>query len=488
MAESKSRTPHGPLGSSPFTVLGPGSPEGGRAEAGEGCYQDGWRNKARSQASGGPEVSRPPSQPQDTRVKYGEGGPPPKEPSPRRRSIGEQQGKLAGEWSLILQLKTNLQHREDGLRQQQAGASKVTAENLPAATEELRDHQDRLTGATAALIVAVREAGEGPMEEALLGWLEKQVDRVEDLKESLDQKRRELARLGDGKMGRWELGGVLLRGSYLPGELPHVEVKDMFLERGLAMRESKEGGTNGTMALLTLPDPEEALGALAVMHTYAPEGYKFKNATGLGVSFSSCKKQENSCVGAVERVMSQGPTGMGAGKICSRQEKECPQVSASSGRSVQEQEHPGAGSSRSRSVPDREPSDKTGCLALSPREKIQEEPQVPSSRIDTTDSRGKASSIGPETPGMVQGSTHRIEYRQLSFDGPDADFNPEVHAPTRPLFATEAEQLSLSLHQLLNNNRRRRDRVPANPHRTHVKIPYRPRGTQLRDRQGAAGV
>ena len=63
MAESKSHTPHGPLGSSPFTVLDPGSPEKGGAEAGEGCCQDGWRNKARIQASGGPEVSRPPSQP-----------------------------------------------------------------------------------------------------------------------------------------------------------------------------------------------------------------------------------------------------------------------------------------------------------------------------------------------------------------------------------------------------------------------------------------
>ena len=145
------------------------------------------------------------------------------------------------------------------------------------------------------------------------------------------------------------------------------------------------------------------------------------------------------------------------------------QEGASRSRILHEQERPGSGAFRQ----DRAPRSLPAC------EEIQAEPQVPSSRIDTTNSRGKASSIGPETPGMVQGSTHRIEYRQLSFDGPDADFNPEVHAPTRPLFSTEAEQLSLSLHQLLNNNRRRRDRVPANPHRTHVKIRYRPRGTQL---------
>ena len=40
MAESKSRTPPVPLGSSTFTVLDPGSPKKSGAEAGEGCYQD----------------------------------------------------------------------------------------------------------------------------------------------------------------------------------------------------------------------------------------------------------------------------------------------------------------------------------------------------------------------------------------------------------------------------------------------------------------
>ena len=58
LAESKSRTPHEPLGSSPFPVLDPSPPKGGEAEAGGGCYRDGWRNKAGTQASGGPEASR----------------------------------------------------------------------------------------------------------------------------------------------------------------------------------------------------------------------------------------------------------------------------------------------------------------------------------------------------------------------------------------------------------------------------------------------
>ena len=72
----------------------------------------------RIQTSGGSEVSWPPSQPQDSRAKYGEGGPPPQEPSTRRCSFGEQQGKLARERSLIRQLEINLHHREEALRLQ----------------------------------------------------------------------------------------------------------------------------------------------------------------------------------------------------------------------------------------------------------------------------------------------------------------------------------------------------------------------------------
>ena len=56
------------------------------------------------------------------------------------------------------------------------------------------ERQDRLTGATAALVGAVRESGEGSWEagsgsteEALLRWIEEQGDRMEALKESLDQ-------------------------------------------------------------------------------------------------------------------------------------------------------------------------------------------------------------------------------------------------------------------------------------------------------------
>lgn len=73
----------------------------------------------------------------------------------------------------------------------------------------------------------------------------------------------------------------------LPEELTHAEVKDMFIERGFTVKESKECGTSNNQALLTMTGPEESLMALAVMHNYAPEDYKFKNTAGLCVSFSS---------------------------------------------------------------------------------------------------------------------------------------------------------------------------------------------------------
>merc|ERR1712013_532549 len=72
----------------------------------------------------------------------------------------------------------------------------------------------------------------------------------------------------------------------LPDDFTHAEVKDMFIDRGFTVKESKECGAGGSMALLIMASPEEALRALAVMHIYAPEEYKFKNAAGLCVSFS----------------------------------------------------------------------------------------------------------------------------------------------------------------------------------------------------------
>ena len=145
-------------------------------------------------------------------------------------------------------------------------------------------------------------------------------------------------------------------------------------------------------------------------------------------------------------------------------EREVTRVGVARIQSTQEQEHPGAGSSRSRSIQGRESPDKTRHLSLSQHlgaarawyedlaRAWYEEPQVPSSLNDTTNARGKASRGGPGIQGTVPGLTNRIEYLQLSIDGPDTDFNPEARAPTGPVFATEAEHLTRSLHQLLSNN------------------------------------
>ena len=90
-------------------------------------------------------------------------------------------------------------------------ANKATAKIRLKVTKELREQQDRLTGATAALIVAIWEAGSGAMEETLLEWLEEQGDRMETMKESLDQKRRELTRRGSGGQGRAQRRDSILR-------------------------------------------------------------------------------------------------------------------------------------------------------------------------------------------------------------------------------------------------------------------------------------
>ena len=57
-----------------------------------------------------------------TAFRNGQGRRTPPEPATTRSSRREQQDKLARERSLIRQLETNIQHREEALRQQQAGA------------------------------------------------------------------------------------------------------------------------------------------------------------------------------------------------------------------------------------------------------------------------------------------------------------------------------------------------------------------------------
>ena len=94
----------------------------------------------------------------------------------------------------------------------------------------------------------------------------------------------------------------------LPDGFSHTDIKEMFIEKGFTVKESTECGQGGTMAILNMASPDEALLALAVMHNYAPPQLKvslrtfsdnnthhdesffqFKNVAGLCVSFSSKK-------------------------------------------------------------------------------------------------------------------------------------------------------------------------------------------------------
>jgi len=73
----------------------------------------------------------------------------------------------------------------------------------------------------------------------------------------------------------------------LPEDMSPSEVKEMFIEQGFTVKETKECGSNNNQALLTMAGPDEALMALSMMHNYAPDEYKFPNKAGLCVSFSA---------------------------------------------------------------------------------------------------------------------------------------------------------------------------------------------------------
>jgi len=72
----------------------------------------------------------------------------------------------------------------------------------------------------------------------------------------------------------------------LPEGFTHTDMKELFIEKGFTVKESSECGPSGNMAILIMPSPDEALMALAAMHNYAPQDMKFKNSSGLCVSFS----------------------------------------------------------------------------------------------------------------------------------------------------------------------------------------------------------
>ena len=117
-------------------------------------------------------------------------------------------------------------------------------------------------------------------------------------------------------------------------------------------------------------------------------------------------------------------------------------------RAPSTQERSGAGSTRGRSVQGREPSDESRRRALSPDEEGQEEPHGAVRLHQPMGARGKAGSVRTKPQGTGPNVNQRGENTQRSLDETDTSFNPGAHAPIRPLFDTDAEQLSLALHQL----------------------------------------
>ena len=82
--------------------------------------------------------------------------------------------------------------------------SDATPDNLASGSEELAAQQAKMTDATTKLLAVVSEVGGGPWDansgltEGLLTvWLEEQEDRGDDLREKVDRKQEELARLAE---------------------------------------------------------------------------------------------------------------------------------------------------------------------------------------------------------------------------------------------------------------------------------------------------
>ena len=82
--------------------------------------------------------------------------------------------------------------------------SEAKAKNLLGGVEKLAAQEERMTEATTKLLAVVSEAGGGPWgadaaltETDLIEWLGVQQDRVDDLKEKLIQREREIARMAE---------------------------------------------------------------------------------------------------------------------------------------------------------------------------------------------------------------------------------------------------------------------------------------------------
>ena len=82
--------------------------------------------------------------------------------------------------------------------------SEATADNLLRGVEKLEAQEEKMAETTIKLLAAVTEAGGGPWgadagltEPVMIVWLGVQQDRVKELKEKLNRREREIARLAE---------------------------------------------------------------------------------------------------------------------------------------------------------------------------------------------------------------------------------------------------------------------------------------------------
>ena len=112
-------------------------------------------------------------------------------------------------------------------------ASEATPENLASGSEELTAQQAKMMEATTKLLAVVSEVGGGPWEASpgltegiLTVWMGEQEDRVDDLKERIDRKQGEMARLVE--VAEADLLGPV-GAELVPGQaLPHFETSVRF--------------------------------------------------------------------------------------------------------------------------------------------------------------------------------------------------------------------------------------------------------------------
>ena len=106
---------------------------------------------------------------------------------------------------------------------------------------------------------------------------------MEALKESQDQKRRELASLGARNLGNWGLSWAIRRDLNRQKERSYGGVQARSPERD-SIGKGSEGHRNHETTIR--PDPKEVLGTLRIQHNYEPEGSQLQYATRCEGSFS----------------------------------------------------------------------------------------------------------------------------------------------------------------------------------------------------------